>query len=191
MQDLSAGRSRPLEGSLQAHRGREGVARLESVVQAWHSDSCDTSLHQSGPARIWTVTPTTSSRPTWPLATDPVGVSRTQAPGDALNCRCECGQIVGLATESLLDDRLRMMVPAARPAGNAGGKAVIGGSGGDRHGNREPAHPYGPPGSVRRDADRNDLTNPEGRPSGQHSRAQPAEYVRIEHVDRRAVGADR
>ncbi len=65
------------------------------------------------------------------------------------------------------------------------------GSGGDRDGNREPACLYGLPGRVRRDVDRNDLALPEGRRADRHSRAQPAEYVRIEHVDRRAVRADR
>jgi hypothetical protein len=41
------------------------------------------------PARTWTATRTTSSPPSWPLAPDPACVSRIQAPGDALHCRCD------------------------------------------------------------------------------------------------------
>src|SRR5262249_6458253 len=44
MQDPSAGRSRLPEGSPQAHRGREGVAWLDSIVPVGHSDSWNTRL---------------------------------------------------------------------------------------------------------------------------------------------------
>src|SRR6516225_11689114 len=65
------------------------------------------------------------------------------------------------------------------------------GSRGDGDGNRESAYLYGLLGRVRRDVDRNDLAQSERRLPGQHSGAYPAEYVRIEHVDRRAVRTDR
>jgi hypothetical protein len=52
-------------GSLQAHRGREGVGWLGSGAQAGHSDSWNNRLRHYGPAAAWTGTRPTSSRRTW------------------------------------------------------------------------------------------------------------------------------
>jgi integrase/recombinase XerD len=57
-----------------------GVDLRDVQIAARHADP-RTTMHQVGPARTSTGTPTTSSPPTWPPAPDPACVSRSQARG--------------------------------------------------------------------------------------------------------------
>jgi hypothetical protein len=63
-----------------------GVDLRDVQIAARHADP-RTTMRYDRAARTWTVTPTTSSRPTWPPAPDPACVSRPQAPGEGLHCR--------------------------------------------------------------------------------------------------------
>jgi hypothetical protein len=64
-----------------------GIDLRDVQIAARHADPRTTMRHDR-PARTWTATRTTSSPPTWPPALDAACVSRTQAPADALHCRC-------------------------------------------------------------------------------------------------------